>query len=437
MQLLSKVTPYIFIPQQTIMMKKFKQKAKNQLSSQNKDSEGDLKTSKRALDRVNLTLGDVRDVFEPYLAIFLTADRQWSPELVGIAISTTSIAGILTQTPAGAIVDASRDKRLLVAISTFAVGVSYLVIINFKSLFAVVASQAVIGISSVIVGPTIAAISLGLVGKQRLQKRVGRNEAFNHAGNACSAIVAGILGQFVGRIWVFYLLVILCIITVFSVFQIRNQDIDNVQARADDSENGGERANIKDLFRNRQLLVFASSVLIFYLASAALLPLVSQQLSGGKQDASSVYVSAAVVISQLIMIPVAAWAGKTADSWGRKPLLLVAFIAVILRAFLYTLSNNPLFLISMQVFEGIASGIFTVLLVIVVADLTQGTGRFNFAQGAINTMVGIGAALSNLGSGFLVKAAGYKVGFTALGIIAAIGLFWFWFAMPETKKSSS
>lgn len=136
------------------------------------------------------------------------------------------------------------------------------------------------------------------------------------------------------------------------------------------------------------------------------------------------------------MIPVAAWAGKSADSWGRKPLLLIAFIAVILRAFLYTLSTNPLFLVSMQVLESIASGIFTVLLVIVVA-LTQGTGRFNVAQGAINTMVGIGAALSNLGSGFLVKAAGYKVGFIALGVIAVIGLVWFWIAMPETKKSSS
>ena len=135
------------------------------------------------------------------------------------------------------------------------------------------------------------------------------------------------------------------------------------------------------------------------------------------------------------MILVAGWAGTAANSWGRKPLLLIAFAAVLVRTGLYTISHNPWFLVSVQVLDGIASGIFTVLVVIIVADLTQGTGRFNLAQGAINTMIGIGAAISNLASGFLVKAAGYKVGFITLGVIAAIGLLWLWLKMPETKES--
>jgi predicted MFS family arabinose efflux permease len=81
---------------------------------------------------------------------------------------------------------------------------------------------------------SVAATSLGLVGKEHLEKRVGRNEALNHTGNVIAAIVAGILGQFVGRAWIFYFFVILCIFTIFSVFQIRKKDIDNTQARGDD-----------------------------------------------------------------------------------------------------------------------------------------------------------------------------------------------------------
>ncbi len=416
-------------------MQKLERVVKNLLFSQHKRGKRKPKASSiAALDRVNLSLGDVRDVFEPYLAIFLTADRHLNPAQVGIALSTTSIVGILAQTPLGAVIDASGDKRRLIAIATLTFAISYMVIVHFPAFLAVIAAQGMIGISAVIVGPAVAATSLGLVGKEHLEERVGRNEALNHTGNVIAAIVAGILGQFVGRVWIFYFFVILCILTIFSVFQIRKKDIDNTQARGDEGENT-ERASMKDLLSDRTLIIFASSVILFYLANAALLPLVSQELTAGKQNAPSLYVSGAVIVAQLIMIPVAAWAGTTANKWGRKPLILIAFVAVLIRALLYTVSRNPWFLVSVQVFDGIASGIFTVLVVVVVADLTEGTGRFNLVQGAINTMIGIGAALSNLGSGFLVKAAGYHISFMTLAGIAAVGLGWFWLAMPETKKS--
>jgi MFS family permease len=242
-------------------MQKLKRGMDKLLSGHDKNSKHDSKnTSTRALDRLNLSLGDVRDVFEPYLAIFLTADRQWNPGQVGIVLSATSIAGILAQTPAGALVDASRHKRVLIAIASLAVGISYLVIVNFTTFVAVISAQAVIGISAVIIGPLVSAISLGLVGKDRLDKRVGRNEAFNHAGNVCAAIIAGLVGQFVGRVWIFYLLVLLCFISVVSVFRIRKQDIDNQQARGGNREDNGERATFKDLLRDRSLIIFGSTL---------------------------------------------------------------------------------------------------------------------------------------------------------------------------------
>ncbi|MDF5729802.1 MAG: MFS transporter [Rhizonema sp. PD38] len=263
-------------------MRKLKQAVNNlPLSYQKYSLSKSQATSKHqslnALNRLNLSLGDVRDVFEPYLAIFLASDRHWNQAQVGIALSTTSIAGIVAQTPVGALVDASQNKPVLVALATLAIAASYMVIVHFINLFAVIGTQAVIGVSAVIVAPAVAAISLGLVGQDRLRVRVGQNEAFNHTGNVGAAIIAGLLGRFIGRVWIFYFLMILCFAAIISVFQIRNRDIDNSQARGDNQENdhGQQRTTVKNLLSDRRLRIFASSVIIFYLANAALLPLVS------------------------------------------------------------------------------------------------------------------------------------------------------------------
>ena len=406
--------------------------------------------SLKALDRLNLSLGDVRDVFEPYLTLFLAADRHLNQAQIGVAIAVTNIAGILAQTPVGALVDASRYKRLLVAASLLAIAISYGFVVG-SALPMVIAAQAVIGVATVTITPALNAISLGLVGKEKLQARVGRNEVFNRFGNVITAAIAGAVGLFVGRSWIFALLIVLCLISVFVVYQIRNGDINQAIARADDEvgsnqdsgnqDSGNEseqRSSLKDLLGDRNLRNFGLAVVFFYFANAVLLPLVSQELIGGQQNAAagtSVYVSGCIVLSQLVMIPIAGWVGKNADRWGRKPLSLIAFSAVLLRALLCTLNKAPWYLVAVQGLDGIASGIFTVLIVVIVADLTQGSGRFNLAQGLVQTLVGVGAALSNLAIGFLAKVAGYNAGFFSVAVIAAIGLGWYWFAVPETKPA--
>jgi MFS family permease len=396
--------------------------------------------SLKALDRLNFTLGDVRDVFEPYLAIFLATERQLNPAQVGIAIAIANLAGIITQTPLGALVDASKHKRQLIAIASFVIAISYLTITSVQAFPIVLVAQAGIGIAAVTIIPAVSAISLGLVGQDRLNQRIGRNEAFNRVGNAITAVIAGVLAQFIGLTWIFYLLVLLCLATMILIFRVQSRDIDNAVARSDDAgdtdqEQSQPRTTIKDLLHDRPLLIFSLSVFLFYAANAALLPLVGQQLTGGHSNMPSAFLSACIAISQFTTIPVAAWAGKAADRWGRKPLLLLAFAATTLRAFLYGLNANPWFTVGVQTLDGIASGVFAVLLVVVVADLTKGTGRFNLAQGAIYTTIGVGAALSNLAIGFLVKVAGFPVGFFTLSAVAAMGMVWLGLAMPETKET--
>ncbi len=166
-----------------------------------------------------------------------------------------------------------------------------------------------------------------------------------------------------------------------------------------------------------------------------MLPLVGQRLAEGQGLDPTVYMSACIIAAQLVMIPTANWTGRLTQS-GRKPLFLLGFAVLPIRGVLYTLSSNPYFLVSVQILDGIAGGIFGVLSVLVIADLTRGTGRFNVTQGMLNTAVGIGAGLSNLLAGFVVQQAGYNAGFLLLATIAAVALGVFWFAVPETKTKS-
>jgi predicted MFS family arabinose efflux permease len=341
----------------------------------------------------------------------------------------------VAQTPIGALVDVSKRKRSLVALSMLAIALSYGLILG-SMLPVVLVAQTAIGVATVTVTPALNAISLGLVGYDQLEKRIGRNEVFNRAGNALTAVIAAGLSLFLGRQWTFGLLILLCLISIFAVYQIRDRDIDQTLARADDGGDGDEnRSSWRDLVRDQRFIRFGIAVILFYFASAALLPLISQQFAGGDAERSTLFVSGCVIVAQLTMIPFAGWAGKSVNQWGRKPLSLLAFAAVALRAGLYALNQHPWLIVSLQVLDGIASGLFTILVVVIVADLTQGTGRFNLAQGAINTAIGVGAAASNLAFGMLANTLGYPVSFGVAGAIAAIGLLWNWMAIPETKPA--
>jgi MFS family permease len=124
--------------------------------------------------------------------------------------------------------------------------------------------------------------------------------------------------------------------------------------------------------------------------------------------------------------------GRLAETLGRKPLFLFAFAALAARGVLYTLSHRPAALIAVQCMDGLGAGIFGVVGVLIVADLTKGSGRFNAAQGAIATAQGCGAFLSNSVAGYLARRMGDDFTFLVLATIAVAGLVFFWLLMPET-----
>src|ERR1700733_16292558 len=147
----------------------------------------------RGLDWLNFLLADVQTGVGPFLAIYL-AGYKWNEERVGLALTIGGIAGILTQTPAGALVDSVRWKRALIGLGVAALATGALLIALFPSFWPVMGAQVLIGGTSSVFIPAICAISLGIVGRAAFDMRQGRNQAFNSAGNVTAAVLMGLLG---------------------------------------------------------------------------------------------------------------------------------------------------------------------------------------------------------------------------------------------------
>jgi len=143
-----------------------------------------------------------------------------------------------------------------------------------------------------------------------------------------------------------------------------------------------------------------------------------------------------IIAAQLVMLLIAVLVGRVADRWGRKPIFLVGFASLPVRAVLFTLSHDSGWLIAVQLLDGVGAGIYSVLTPLVVADVMRGTGRYNLAQGAVATMTGIGASLSGLAAGVIVDGLGFDAAFLALGLAAAVAALVFAMAMPETRPAA-
>jgi MFS family permease len=391
-----------------------------------------------ALDWLNVLGADVKTGVGPYLAVYLQASRHWDPVSIGLAMSAMGFASVVAQIPTGALTDHVRHKRWMIVVAAAVVAVGCLSIVARPTRTGVLAAQAMIGSTATIFPAAIAALTLGLVGPSQLAERMGRNEAFNHAGNVGAALLAGLIGYAIALEGIFYLVVVLSVATILMVLLIREEDIDHLQARGARMAHGETHiSGLGELLASRHIAIFALAAVLFHCANAAMLPLLGQWLSVGHDHGASLYMSACIIVAQCVMIPVAIWAGRLASRHGRKPVCMLGFCVLPVRGVLYTLSSNPFVLIAIQLLDGIGAGIFGVLSVLVVSDLTRGTGRFNITNGAISTATGIGAALSNAISGVIVQAVGYHGAFLTLASIAALAALWFGLMMPETWKNDA
>jgi MFS family permease len=405
----------------------------------------ELARANLALDAANFFLADVRDALGPYLAVYLLTERQWDAASIGVVMSVATVASIFAQTPVGALVDATKAKRTIMVAAAVLVTTASLLVPWLSSFAPIAVSQAIAHAAGVVFGPALAAVTLGIFGHEAFTKRIGRNESFNHAGNAVAAAAAGALAYIWGPRVVFYLLASMAIASVVSVLVIPARVIDHDLARGlhdAESDDGSTTADdqpsgLSVLLTCRPLLIFAGCAIMFHFANAAMLPLVGQKLSLQDKNLGTSLMSACIVAAQIVMVPMAMLVGAKADAWGRKPLFLIALVVLAVRGCLYPLSDNPYWLVGVQLLDGVGAGIYGAIFPVIVADLMRGTGRFNVAQGAIITAQGVGAALSTTLAGFIVVHAGYSAAFLTLAGVAVVGFALYFFVMPETQERQS
>ena len=350
------------------------------------------------------------------------------------------IAAIIAQTPVGALVDRTTAKRALIIAGAVTVTAGSLAMPLFPRFFAISILQALTGVAGSVFAPALAAITLGLVGTRLFSRRVGRNESFNHAGNAAAGVITGGLAYYLGPVVVFWVLAAMAALSVGATLRIPGDAIDHDVARGMDhtpEEADPQPSGFAVLFHDRRLLIFTAAMFTFHLANAAMLPLVGQVLALQNTDVGTALMATCIVAAQVVMVPTAYLAGAKADSWGRKPIFLVAFAVLMARGFLYTFSDNSHWLVGVQVLDGVGAGVFGALFPIVVRDLTHGTGRFNVSLGAVTTAWGVGAALSNIVAGWIVVVAGYHAAFISLGARTGAGLTLYLVVMPETGPNAA
>ena len=394
--------------------------------------------SLRGLDAVNLFLAGALSGFGPYVAALL-AEQNWTQQDIGYVLTAAGLAGLLSQLPGGALLDAIRSKRIAVALGAAMVAAGALIIAVWPSFPLVLTALVLQGITGGFLGLAIAAISLGLVGHAALAERLGRNQRFASTGGVVAAGLMGLIAYFLSYRAIFFAAAALVLPLLAALGRIRSSDIHFGRASCLPNHQGPSapaRARLRSFSKNRGLLVFAGCVFLFQMANASMLPLAGEALAYSKEALSSLIVSALIMVPQVIVAIMAPWAGRWANIWGRRPLLLVGFAALPIRALVFAGTANPTILIAAQVLDGVSGTMLGVLTALVIADLTMGTGRFNLAQGFVGTTSGIGASLSTTLSGIVAGSLGRAAGFLGIAVVALAAVLLLWLWMPETNPSN-
>jgi MFS family permease len=387
--------------------------------------------SLRALDWLNFFLANVQTGFGPFIASYLTTNK-WTQGEIGIALSVGTATAMLSQVPAGALIDALRDKKAAAAIAIVAIAACALLLAASPTLVPVIAAEVFHGFASCMLTPAIAAISFALVGRHALGNRLGRNACYASIGSAVAAALMGAFGEYSSARAVFWLTAALTVPALVALSMI--EPTSRVAPGLPTSPE--KRGTISELLRDKRVLIFAACIALFHLSNAAMLNLAAGEVTTHMSDNVQLVIAACIIVPQIVVAALSPWVGRSAERWGRRPLLVFGFAALPVRALLLASISSPYLLAPVQVFDGISAAVFGVMMPLIAADVAGSKGHYNLCIGFFGLTAGIGATLSTLVAGFVADRFGNTVSFLLLAAAGAAAVFLVWAALPETRDAS-
>jgi MFS family permease len=345
--------------------------------------------SLRSLNWLNFFVADIGTSFGPFVSVSLT-EAGWSQSWIGYALSAGSISALLGQLPAGALIDHIQQKRTIAGLGMIALAAAALTIAWMPHHLPVIAALVAQSLAGVVLGPTIAAITLGLSRREVLGERFGRNMRFQALGTAVSAMLLGIVGQWFGSRAVFVAAALLALPAVLALRGIRPAALDETRAQTDHPNAASTRVRTPivpayDLLCHPRLLAFAFCVLLFFLGNAGIVTLAAHNFAAMDPNVAELLVPAAVVLPQALVVALSPLLGRLAQLWGQRPVLLLGFAAAPARSLLYSLGGPPELQVAWQALDGVGAAVFGVMLPVVIADITRESGRFIVSRTCLTT----------------------------------------------------
>jgi MFS family permease len=335
--------------------------------------------------------------------------------------------------PGGLLVDALRSKAKAAAAALVGIAASAMLMAWSPAFWPVVLAQSLQGFASCVLNPALAALTLGLVSRAELAERLGRNARFAAIGSAVGAVMMGVCGTEVSTRAVFWLAAMLCVPALLALRSLGKQIA--VAPRAKPAE--PMREEIRAVLLDRRLQAYVACTILFHLANAAMLPLAGVEITKRAGDDASLIIAACILVPQLLVALLSPLAGRMAEQWGRRCILLVGFCALPMRAALLAVVSDPLWIVPVQALDGFGAAAFGVITPLVAADISGRGGRFNLRMGILGLAVGVAATVSNTAAGAIASNLGTSTAFILLAFVGICAVMMVGLAMPETRPLAS
>ncbi len=338
------------------------------------------------------------------------------------------------QVPAGLLVDAMAKKTQAAAAAIVAIIAGALTIAYLPTLLPILAAEISHAFASCMLGPAIAAITLGLAGARTgaIGERLGRNARFASIGNGAAAGLMAVVGDAFGARSVFVLGAALAV-PGLGALRLIAQTAAPLAATATARITTFPSALLKD----RRLIWFAACCLAFHLSNAAMLPLAAAAAAPELGNQATLVIGACIVGPQIVVALFSPFVGRSAERFGRRRVLAMGMLALPARGLILALMAGhagafgwPL--VSVQLLDGVSAAAFGVLMPLVASDIAAKAGRFNLCMGLLGLAIGAGAAASTLLGG-LAADRSLPLAFVCLAGVGALGAV-LAAAMPETQE---